>query len=116
MNLFSGIVLLGVLLACAVVGIWWKKSNVLEILVLGVSFWFSAWVVAGMGLFVLDAFRLFRCACATAGLIALTGIAAILVRRLRDHTPWKSWRRFPLTFAPMEYRCWCVRPVQCWWP
>lgn len=90
MNLFSGIVLLGVLLACAVVGIWWKKSNVLEILVLGVSFWFSAWVVAGMGLFVLDAFRLFRCACATAGLIALTGIAAILVRRLRDHTPWKK--------------------------
>ena len=43
--------MLGVVLAALTVGVWWKKTNVLELLVLGVSSWFSAWVVAGMGLF-----------------------------------------------------------------
>ncbi|MGN1403044.1 MAG: hypothetical protein ACI4XB_01835 [Ruminococcus sp.] len=90
MNLFSGVVLLGVILAVLTVGIWWKKGNVLEILVLGVVYWFCAWIVAGMGLFVLDEFRLFRCACATAGLIFLTGIGAVLVRRKRDAIPWRE--------------------------
>lgn len=90
MNLFSGVVLLGVILAVLTVGIWWKKGNVLEILVLGVVYWFCAWIVAGMGLFVLDEFRLFRCACAAAGLITLTGIGAVLVRRKRDAVPWRE--------------------------
>lgn len=90
MNLFSGIVLLGVVLAALTVGVWWKKSNVLELLIFGMVYWFCAWVVAGMGLFVLDEFRLFRCACATVGLILVTGIAAVLVRRKRDTVPWRE--------------------------
>ena len=87
MSLFSGAVVLGVILAALTVGVLWKKSNVLELLVLGAVYWCCAWVVAGMGLFVLDAFRLFRCACAADGLVLLTGIAAVLVRRKREGTP-----------------------------
>jgi hypothetical protein len=90
MNLFAGVVLLGVLLAILTVGIWLRKSNVLEILVLGVVYWFCAWVVAGMGLFVLDEFRLFRCGCATLGVITITFVAAVLVRRKRDSVSWQK--------------------------
>ena len=61
MSLFTGAVLLGVVLAALTVGVWWKKTNVLELLVLGVVYWLCTWVISGMGLFVLDQFSLRRC-------------------------------------------------------
>lgn len=90
MNLFSGVILAGVILAIVTVGVWWKKANLLETLVLGVAYWFCAWIVASMGLFVLDEFRLFRAACATVGLLLVVGVAAVLVRHKRDAVPWRS--------------------------
>ena len=45
MSLFTGAVLLGVVLAALTVGVWWKKTNVLELLVLGVVYWgFLYWI------------------------------------------------------------------------
>ena len=43
MSLFTGAVLLGVVLAALTVGVWWKKTNVLELLVLGVVYWLCTW-------------------------------------------------------------------------
>ena len=48
MSLFTGAVLLGVVLAALTVGVWWKKTNVLELLVLGVVYWLCTWVISGM--------------------------------------------------------------------
>ena len=90
MSLFTGAVLLGVVLAALTVGVWWKKTNVLELLVLGVVYWLCTWVISGMGLFVLDQFSLRRCVIAAVSVELLVGIAAVLVRKLRDKTPWKQ--------------------------
>ena len=90
MSLFTGAVLLGVVLAALTVGVWWKKTNVLELLVLGVVYWLCTWVISGMGLFVLDQFSLRRCVIAAVSVELLVGIAAVLVRKLRDKTPWLS--------------------------
>ena len=54
MSLFTGVVLLGVVLAALTIGIWWKKTNVVEMLAFGVIYWLCAWVVTAMGFFVLD--------------------------------------------------------------
>lgn len=90
MHLFSFVVLLCVVMAALTVGVWWKKTNIIELVILGVVYFFCAWILAGMGLFVLDMFRLFRCACATAGLILLSGVGAVLWRRKREAIPWKQ--------------------------
>ena len=82
--------MLGVVLAALTVGVWWKKTNVLELLVLGVVYWLCTWVISGMGLFVLDQFSLRRCVIAAVSVELLVGIAAVLVRKLRDKTPWKQ--------------------------
>lgn len=87
MNLFAGIILLDVVLAVLLIGVWWKKANLFALLVLGVACFFCVWTVAGMGLFVLDQFRLFRCACATGGLLLLTLAGAVLWRTKQDSTP-----------------------------
>ena len=50
MNLFSEVVLLGVVFAALTAGIWRKQSNVLELLGFGVIFWLCAWVITAMGL------------------------------------------------------------------
>ena len=76
MSLFTGAVLLGVVLAALTVGVWWKKTNVLELLVLGVVYWLCTWVISGMGLFVLDQFSLRRCVIAAVSVELLVGIAA----------------------------------------
>ncbi|CDE12456.1 hypothetical protein [Ruminococcus sp. CAG:330] len=88
MNLFSGVVLLGVVFAALAAGIWRKQSNVLELLGFGVIFWLCAWVITAMGLFVLDAFRLFRCAAGTAFLLLLCGGVLLLWRRRKEACPW----------------------------
>ncbi|MFR6495736.1 MAG: hypothetical protein ACLUOF_04450 [Ruminococcus sp.] len=49
MSLFTGVVLLGVVLAALTIGIWWKKTNVVEMLAFGVIYWLCAWVVTAMG-------------------------------------------------------------------
>ena len=74
MSLFTGAVLLGVVLAALTVGVWWKKTNVLELLVLGVVYWLCTWVISGMGLFVLDQFSLRRCVIAAVSVELLVGI------------------------------------------
>ena len=62
MSLFTGVVLLGVVLAALTIGIWWKKTNVVEMLAFGVIYWLCAWVVTAMGFFVLAKHTLLRSA------------------------------------------------------
>ena len=90
MSLFTGVVLLGVVLAALTIGIWWKKTNVVEMLAFGVIYWLCAWVVTAMGFFVLDVFSLLPCAVGTVVLELAVGAAALIVRKKRDKTPWRE--------------------------
>ena len=93
MSLFTGVVLLGVVLAALTIGIWWKKTNVVEMLAFGVIYWLCAWVVTAMGFFVLDVFSLLPCAVGTVVLELAVGAAALIVRKKRDKTPRSEERR-----------------------
>ncbi|MFR3812313.1 MAG: hypothetical protein ACLTXT_07725 [Ruminococcus callidus] len=114
MSLFTGAVLLGVVLAALTVGVWWKKTNVLELLVLGVVYWLCTWVISGMGLFVLDQFSL-PCAVGTVVLELAVGAAALIVRKKRDKTPWRELMTVSWDIRPYWILRWCLPAVLCWW-
>ena len=93
MSIFTVVVLLGVALAAVTVGIWWKKSNIIELILFGILYWLCAWVITGMAFFVLDVFSLLPCAIGTVGLELAVGATVLLIRKKRDRMPWKNLMR-----------------------